>query len=99
MRWSPNFRGIIRNVEDNKIHYEIFRVLSHFPHYISYYISENRLLLGQCVGHDGHLNWSVASQTDEMENTFNHLNPQKTFYFTQAINTRTYASFCEEKLQ
>ena len=43
-----NFRDITRNVEENEILHEIFRVVSRFPRYISCYISENRLPLGQC---------------------------------------------------
>ena len=33
----------------NEIVHEIFRVVSRFPRYISYYIPENRLPLGQCT--------------------------------------------------
>ena len=46
-----NFRDITRNVEENEILYEILRVVSHFPCYISWYISENRLPLHgtQCI--------------------------------------------------
>ena len=44
---NPNFRDITRNVEENEILHEIFRVVSRFPRYISCYISNNRLPLGQ----------------------------------------------------
>ena len=46
-----NFRDITRNVEENEILYEILRVVSHFPCYISWYISEDRLPLHgtQCI--------------------------------------------------
>ena len=44
-----NFRDTPRNVEENEILHEIFRKVSRFPHYISCYISENRLPLGQCT--------------------------------------------------
>ena len=33
-----NFRDITRNVEENEILHEIFRIKSRFPHYISFYI-------------------------------------------------------------
>ena len=42
-----NFRDIAWNVEVNEILYEIFRVVSRFPHNISCYIAE--LPLGQCI--------------------------------------------------
>ena len=41
---SPNFRIKTQNVEENNILHEIFRMVSHFPRYIS----ETRLPLGQC---------------------------------------------------
>ena len=46
----PNFR-ILYNMKcrGNKILHEIFRVVSHLPHYISCYIVESRLSLGQCT--------------------------------------------------
>ena len=44
---NPNFRDITRNLEENEIPHEIFRVVSRFPRYISCYISENPLSLGQ----------------------------------------------------
>ena len=40
---NPNFRDITRNVEENEILHKIFRVVSRFPHYISFHITENRL--------------------------------------------------------
>ena len=45
-----NFRDVTCNVEENEILHEIFRlvVVSRFPCYISCYISEYRLPLGQC---------------------------------------------------
>ena len=46
---NPNFRDIAWNVEENQILHEIFRVVSRFPRYISCYIAENRLPLGQCI--------------------------------------------------
>ena len=39
-----NFRDISRNVVENMILHEIFRVVSHFPHYISWYITKNDYL-------------------------------------------------------
>ena len=42
---NPQFRDITQNVEEH----EIFRVVSRFPRYISCYIAENRLPLGQCI--------------------------------------------------
>ena len=45
---KTNFRDITRNVEENEILHEIFRVVSRFPRNISCYILENRLPLGQC---------------------------------------------------
>ena len=44
---NPNSRDITRNVEENEKLHEIFSVVSRFPSYISCYISENRLPLGQ----------------------------------------------------
>ena len=44
-----NFRNITWNVEENLIQHEIFRVVSRFPRYISYYIAESRLPLRQCI--------------------------------------------------
>ena len=41
---SPNFRIKTQNVEENNILHDIFRMVSHFPRYIS----ETRLPLGQC---------------------------------------------------
>ena len=38
-----------RNAEEKEILHEIFRLVSRFPNYISCYIAENRLPLGQCV--------------------------------------------------
>ena len=46
---NQNFRDTTRNVQENEILHEIFRKVSRFPHYISCYISENRLPLGQCT--------------------------------------------------
>ena len=40
---NPNFRDKTLNAEENEILYEIFGVVSRFPHYISYYIAEYRL--------------------------------------------------------
>ena len=40
---NTNFRDIIRNVEENKILHEIFRIVSRFPRYISCSISENKI--------------------------------------------------------
>ena len=37
---NPNFRDIARNVEENEILHEIFRVVSRFPRYISCYFSK-----------------------------------------------------------
>ena len=45
---NQNFRDLTQNVEENDILHKIFRVVSRFPRYISCYISENRLPLGQC---------------------------------------------------
>ena len=47
-----NFRDITPHVEENEIQHEIFRLESRFPRYISCYISENRLPLGQCTLHN-----------------------------------------------
>ena len=46
---NPNFRDITWNEEENEMLHEIFSVVhvSHFPRYISCYIAENRLSLGQ----------------------------------------------------
>ena len=44
-----NVLDITRNIEENEILHEIFRVVSRFPCCISCYISENRLILGQCT--------------------------------------------------
>ena len=46
---NPNFRVLTRNVEENQILHEKFLKASRFPLYISCYISENRLPLGQCA--------------------------------------------------
>ena len=43
------FRDIMQNVEENEILHEIFHVVPRFPHYISSYISENLISLGQCM--------------------------------------------------
>ena len=43
----PNSHGITWNVVDNMIQHEIFRDLSRFPCYISWYIAEIWFLLGQ----------------------------------------------------
>ena len=43
---NSNFLDMTRNIEESEILYEIFRVISRFPPYISCYISENRLPLG-----------------------------------------------------
>ena len=48
---NPNFRDITQNVEENEILLEIFCIVSPFPRYISYDISEIRLPLGQCNDH------------------------------------------------
>ena len=45
----PHFRDITGNVVENMILHEIFRVVSRFPRYISFYIAENRFRLGQCI--------------------------------------------------
>ena len=45
---NPNLRDITRNIEENEILHEIFRIVSRFLRYISCYISENRLSLGHC---------------------------------------------------
>ena len=51
---NPNFRDITENVQENEIPlytvHEIFRVVSRVPRYISCYIAENRLPLGQDIG-------------------------------------------------
>ena len=44
---NPNFHDITWNEVENIILHEIFRVVSRFPHYISCYIAESRLPLGQ----------------------------------------------------
>ena len=46
---NTNFRDIMQKVQENEMLQEIFCVVSRFPHYVSYYISENRLPLGQCT--------------------------------------------------
>ena len=46
---SAIYRNITCNVEENLILHEIFRVVSCFPRYISCYIAESRLPLGQCT--------------------------------------------------
>ena len=46
---NQNFRDITQNVEENEILHEIFRLVSRFPRYISCFISESRLPLGQCI--------------------------------------------------
>ena len=43
-----NFSDITWNVEENQILHEIFHVLSRFPRYISCFIAESQLHLGQC---------------------------------------------------
>ena len=45
-------REITGNVQENEILHEIFRLVPRFPRYISCYISENRLPLGQCSAMD-----------------------------------------------
>ena len=57
-----NFRDIAQNIEENEILHEIFRVVSPFPRYISCYISENRLPLGQCA-----VGWVNLYQKFEIE--------------------------------
>ena len=44
---NATFRKLTRNIEENKILKEKFRVVSRFPSQILFYISENRLPLGQ----------------------------------------------------
>ena len=46
---NPNFRDITQNVEEKEILHKIVHVVSRNPRYISFYISENRLPLGQCT--------------------------------------------------
>ena len=46
---NPKFRDISRNGEENETLNEVFHVVSRFPCYISCYIAENRLPLGQCT--------------------------------------------------
>ena len=45
---NPNFRELTRNVEENEIIHEIFRVVSCFPCQILCYTSETWIPLGQC---------------------------------------------------
>ena len=45
---NQHFLDISGNVEESLILQDIFRVVSRFPRYISCYIAENRLPLGQC---------------------------------------------------
>ena len=47
----PNFRDMKWNAEENYRYHKknVFRVVSRFLRYISCYISENRLPLGQCI--------------------------------------------------
>ena len=45
---NPNFQNITRTVVEHMIPHEQFRVVSRFPCYISCYIAENRIPLGQC---------------------------------------------------
>ena len=45
---NPNFRVITRNVVENMILHEIFRVVSFFPATLSCYIAENQFPSGQC---------------------------------------------------
>ena len=49
LKSNPNFRDITWNVEENMILHELFHVVSRFPIYISCYIAESRLPLGQCT--------------------------------------------------
>ena len=49
LKSNPNFHYITWNVEENLILHVIFRVVSRFPRYISCYIAESRLSLGQCM--------------------------------------------------
>ena len=46
---EESFYWHMLNLEENEILHEIFRVVSRFPLYISCYISENQLSLGQCM--------------------------------------------------
>ena len=46
---NQHFLDISGNVEESLILQDIFRVVSRFPRYISCYIAENRLPLGQCT--------------------------------------------------
>ena len=46
---NPSFRDITWNVVENMELHEIFRIVSRFPCYISCYITEKRLLWGQCT--------------------------------------------------
>ena len=55
---KKNFRDITWNVEENVELHEIFRVVSRFPRYISCFIAERRLPLGQCRNVD--YNWAVC---------------------------------------
>ena len=64
---NPNFRNITWRVAENMILHEIFRVVSRFPRYISCYIAENQLPLGQCC--PGHL---IAEHS--LRNRFNTKN-------------------------
>ena len=50
-----SFWDITWNVWENEILYEIFRVVSCFPHYISCYIAENGIHLGQCIARAWHM--------------------------------------------
>ena len=54
---NKNFRYIARNVEENMVLHEIFRVVSRFPIYIPCYIAENqrwnwKLSKHACLGQD-----------------------------------------------
>ena len=49
LKSNPNFRDITWNVEENMILHELFHVVSRFPRYISCYITESRLPVGQCT--------------------------------------------------
>ena len=49
---NQNFRDITWKLVENIILHELFRVVSGFPRYISCYIAENGIPLGQCMAQE-----------------------------------------------
>ena len=71
---NPNFRDITWNVGENMILQEIFRVVTRFPRYISCYIAEKRLPLGQWRRVEINLKfWHINDKLDKFESFRNRI--------------------------